>query len=39
MERAALPDLPGPSQELGEAEDAREVPSPGARDRAIKTEI
>jgi hypothetical protein len=39
MERAALPDVPGPSQELGEAEDAREVPGPGARDRAIKTEI
>ena len=39
MERPALPDVPGPSQELGEPEDAREVPGPGARDRAIKTEI
>jgi hypothetical protein len=39
MERAALPDVPGPSQDMGEAEVAREVPGPGARDRAIKTEI
>lgn len=39
MDHAAVSGRRDASQELGEPEDAHGVPGPGARDRAIKTEI